>query len=183
VQLWLEGPTTFTAGSTPESELVTYTFGFNIAPGWAISGMGLNVDGIDDTTGESGLPQPPVWGYAIQEEMTLCSAEDVCSSAVLSPGNAHEEPPNGNAYDGAVPLGGFIVGPGTGVFQEEISAVNDTVGFPFPGDNVAFIGLEQVSNPTSVPEGGSTWLYLILAGATILGAVFTARCTGSASRV
>ena len=168
VQVLLTAPTTFSAGSTPASEVATFVFSFDIAPGWAISDMALLIDGIQPESADW-ISNPPVWGYQLDEELTLCSSSDVCSSAQVTKQNGP------NAGQGTVPLGA-LVGPGSGVLQIELSAVEDSFFLvDGPGDNDAFISVEPIS-PTPEP---SSWL---LMGTGLLGIAFMASRKKPAAR-
>ncbi len=158
-------------GGPPSLSIQTTAFTFDTAPGWNIAGMMLG--GTFDTydPGENGPNPTPdsEWGYEFAQQITLCSAADVCSTAT-------QIQTGGGAVLPSV-LFTAAAGPGMGVYQTFIYL--DDVSIQSDCDPQVNIFLNQaspsanlaLSQPTSAPEP-SSWLLL---GTGLLGLVVVLR--------
>jgi hypothetical protein len=139
-----------------DSTTETIAFTFDIAPGWEITGMTANGTLDYGYAGEFSFPIAPSssWGYEFAQQMTFCSADDVCSSAseTLENGGAPLPPVSFNAQ----------AGPGTGVYQSLLYLDNAQVQFDDPPELNVFLTQES-----PVPEPST----LILMGTGALGLI------------
>jgi hypothetical protein len=136
-------------GGPPSLSIQTVTFTFDIAPGWAINYMSVSGSLDYGYAGESTLDPTPFsdWGIEFVSQLTLCSADDVCSTAgqVLTRGGAPLPPVSFNTE----------VGAGTGVYQTFLYLDNaDIASDSIPGLSII------VSETGPVPEP-SSWLFLV----------------------
>ncbi|MGA2046833.1 MAG: PEP-CTERM sorting domain-containing protein [Terracidiphilus sp.] len=138
VQLSLAGGGFNTVGTTG-SGLYTSTFTFNIAAGWGISNIVLH-GGMDDGDNVGLLP----WGDVWEQQITLCSAADVCTTSEQTGGNG--------PLRSTLPTLALETNPGagTGTYQFYYYSVNNEGEWDggSPDDN-ANIWLEPTPEPSS----------------------------------
>lgn len=133
-------------GGPPSMSIQTVTFSFDIAPGWAINDMRVGGSLDYGSAGENTLNPTPFsdWGIEFVSQLTLCSVDDVCTTAgqVLTRGGAPLPP---------VPFS-TDVGAGTGLYQTFLYLDNaDIASDSIPGLSIF------VSETGPVPEP-SSWL-------------------------
>jgi PEP-CTERM motif len=142
-----------------DSTTETIAFTFDIASGWEITGMTAVGANDYDFDGENSIPPAPFssWGYEYAQEMTLCSADDVCSSAseTLEAGGALLPPVSFNAQ----------AGPGTGVYQSFLYSDNVDVelGYDLPQIDIYLTQESPVPEPSTLVLMGTGALGLIRA--------------------
>lgn len=113
---------------TPDASISqTIAFTFDIAPGWAITGINLYDSTDFGFLGQNGPNPTPYsnWGYEYAQQVTLCSANNVCST-----GSYGQRA--GGASLPSIPFNAQA-GPGAGVYQiyaythnTQIASVNPT---------------------------------------------------------
>jgi hypothetical protein len=146
-----------TPTSSPTTTITTYAFAFDVAPGWAVSSIDLGPTSGDTNYDEN--PGAPPWGIEIQEQLTLCSSSDICTTESVI---TMDRGPVGG--EGAVPLPTPTVGAGTGLFQTEVTGVNVNLneGECAPVCEDLYIGVVPASGvpPVDPAPEPATWLLL-----------------------
>jgi hypothetical protein len=109
---------------TPLLLTETVDFTFDIAPGWSITGMNLDLNLDYGFVGENRGPTPPItsWTYLFAQQVTLCDSHDVCSTTKQVTQQGQAPAPSYQQYFDAQ------VGPDTGVYQSFLYLDNAQVG-------------------------------------------------------